>query len=312
MDNQNKIAELIGKERYTFDDLVDVVVVLRSEQGCPWDREQDHKSIRNDFIEETYEVIEAIDTEDPVLLREELGDVLLQVVFHARIEEQEGRFDIADVANDICVKLIHRHPHVFGEVQVKDSAQVLQNWDAIKSEEKQRISVTDKLRAIPPMYPALLRAQKVGKKASCFDFANAEQARDKVLEEVAEVMEVTDNHEEAEKEIGDLLLAVTSLARMLHVNAEEALFHATNRFIDRFEAIEKAVEARGIVYLLVIAICDDIFDLLSQELFAAAVLMTAVFHAVNDVCCQIIFNRQDGYFTENISLDFDTAGFKWY
>jgi tetrapyrrole methylase family protein/MazG family protein len=130
-------------------------------------------------------------------------------------------------------------------VQVKDSAQVLQNWDAIKSEEKQRISVTDKLRAIPPMYPALLRAQKVGKKASCFDFANAEQARDKVLEEVAEVMEVTDNHEEAEKEIGDLLLAVTSLARMLHVNAEEALFHATNRFIDRFEAIEKAVEARG-------------------------------------------------------------------
>ena len=245
MDIHNKIAELIGKERYTFDDLVDVVVVLRSEQGCPWDREQDHKSIRNDFIEETYEVIEAIDTEDPVLLREELGDVLLQVVFHARIEEQEGRFDIADVANDICVKLIHRHPHVFGEVQVKDSAQVLQNWDAIKSEEKQRISVTDKLRAIPPMYPALLRAQKVGKKASCFDFANAEQARDKVLEEVAEVMEVTDNHEEAEKEIGDLLLAVTSLARMLHVNAEEALFHATNRFIDRFEAIEKAVEARG-------------------------------------------------------------------
>ena len=246
MDVQNKITALLAKDRYTFDDLVDVVVVLRSEQGCPWDREQDHKSIRNDFIEETYEVIEAIDTEDPVLLREELGDVLLQVVFHARIEDQEGRFDITDVANDICVKLIHRHPHVFGEVQVKDSAQVLQNWDAIKSEEKQRISVTDKLRAIPPMYPALLRAQKVGKKASCFDFANAEEARDKVLEEVAEVMEVTNDPIEAEKEIGDLLLAVTSLARMLHVNAEEALFHATNRFIDRFEAIEKAVEERGL------------------------------------------------------------------
>lgn len=246
MDIQSKITSLLKKERYTFDDLVDVVVVLRSEQGCPWDREQDHKSIRNDFIEETYEVIEAIDTEDPVLLREELGDVLLQVVFHARIEEQEGRFDIADVANDICVKLIHRHPHVFGEVQVKDSAQVLQNWDAIKSEEKQRVSVTDKLRAIPPMYPALLRAQKVGKKASCFDFADAEQAKDKVLEEIAEVMAVTDDQIEAEKEIGDLLLAVTSLARMLHVNAEEALFHATNRFIDRFEAIEKAVEQQGI------------------------------------------------------------------
>ena len=192
------------------------------------------------------DVADAAQHDDPENMCEELGDVLMQVVFHARIEEQEGRFDIGDVANDICVKLIHRHPHVFGEVQVEDSAQVLQNWDAIKSEEKQRVSVTDKLRAIPPMYPALLRAQKVGKKASCFDFANAEEARDKVLEEVAEVMEVTDNHEEAEKEIGDLLLAVTSLARMLHVNAEEALFHATNRFIDRFEAIEKAVEARGV------------------------------------------------------------------
>ncbi len=246
MDVQNMIAELLSKDTYTFDDLVNVVIVLRSEQGCPWDREQDHKSIRNDFIEETYEVIEAIDTEDPVLLREELGDVLLQVVFHARIEEQEGRFNIGDVANDICAKLIHRHPHVFGDVYAKDSAQVLKNWDAIKNEEKQRISLTDKLRAIPPMYPALLRAQKVGKKASCFDFANAEEARDKVLEEVAEVMEVTCDPVEAEKEIGDLLLAVTSLARMLHVNAEEALFHATNRFIDRFEAIEKAVEQRGL------------------------------------------------------------------
>ena len=246
MDVQNKISELLKKHRYSFDDLVDVVYVLRSEQGCPWDKEQDHKSIRNDFIEETYEVIEAIDTEDPVLLREELGDVLLQVVFHARIEEQEGRFDISDVANDICAKLIHRHPHVFGDVYAENSAQVLQNWDMIKNEEKQRVSYTDKLRAIPPMYPALLRAQKVGKKASCFDFANAEEVRDKVLEEVAEVMEVTADPVEAEKEIGDLLLAVTSLARMLHVNAEQALYHATNRFIDRFEAIEKAVEAQGL------------------------------------------------------------------
>ena len=246
MQIQEMIQNLLSKDTYTFDDLVDVVVVLRSEQGCPWDKEQTHKSIRNDFIEETYEVIEAIDTEDPALLREELGDVLLQVVFHARIEEQEGRFDINDVANDICVKLIHRHPHVFGDVYVDTSEQVLNNWDAIKSEEKQRVTVTDKLRAIPPMYPALLRAQKVGKKASCFDFADADDARNKVLEEVREVMEVIDDPEEAEKEIGDLLLAVTSLARMLHVNAEQALYHATNRFIDRFEAIETVIESRGL------------------------------------------------------------------
>lgn len=245
MDIQQMINDLLKKETYGFDDLVNVVVILRSEQGCPWDKEQTHQSIRNDFIEETYEVIEAIDTEDPVLLREELGDVLLQVVFHARIEEQEGRFDINDVANDICVKLIHRHPHVFADVEADNSEQVLKNWESIKSVEKQRVSVTDKLRAIPPMYPALLRAQKVGKKASCFDFANAEQARDKVLEEVVEVMEVTQDPVEAEKEIGDLLLAATSLARMIGVNAEEALFHATNRFIDRFEAIENYVIEQG-------------------------------------------------------------------
>ena len=246
MNSMELIDVLLNKQTYTFDDLVSVVVVLRSENGCPWDREQDHKSIRNDFIEETYEVIEAIDTSDPVLLREELGDVLLQVVFHARIEEEEGRFTIDDVANDICKKLIHRHPHVFGDVLADNSAQVLQNWEAIKSDEKQRVTVTDKLKAIPPMYPALLRAQKVGKKAACFDFADAEEAKNKVLEDVREVMEVTDDPVEAEKEIGDLLLAVTSLARKLGVNAEQALFHATNRFIDRFESIEQAVSARGL------------------------------------------------------------------
>ena len=157
-----KVAALVSKETpYTYEDLITVVELLRSEGGCPWDMEQTHKSIRNDFIEETYEVIEAIDTEDPALLREELGDVLLQVVFHARIEEEQDVFGMPEVANDICAKLIHRHPHVFGTVEVENSAEVLRNWEAIKGEEKQRITMTDKLRAIPPMYPALMRAQKV-------------------------------------------------------------------------------------------------------------------------------------------------------
>ena len=119
---------------YTFEDLVTVVELLRSEGGCPWDMEQTHKSIRNDFIEETYEVIEAIDTEDPVLLREELGDVLLQVVFHARIEQEKDVFGMEEVSNDICAKLIHRHPHVFGTVEVENSAEVLKNWEAIKGD----------------------------------------------------------------------------------------------------------------------------------------------------------------------------------
>lgn len=236
-----------GNEKYVFDDLVMVMEMLRSEGGCPWDMEQTHKSIRNDFIEETYEVIEAIDTEDPVLLREELGDVLLNVVFHARIEDEAGTFDVYDVINDICSKMIHRHPHVFADVSVENSIEVLVNWDKIKGEEKQRVTVTDKLRAIPPMYPALLRAQKVGKKAVCFDFGTVDEVYCKLNEEINEIKDAValGNNAQVEEELGDLLLTVTSLARKLGVNSEEALFHATNKFIDRFERLENAVISDG-------------------------------------------------------------------
>ena len=243
-----KVAALVSKEApYTYEDLITVVELLRSEGGCPWDMEQTHKSIRNDFIEETYEVIEAIDTEDPALLREELGDVLLQVVFHARIEEEQDVFGMPEVANDICAKLIHRHPHVFGTVEVENSAEVLRNWEAIKGEEKQRITMTDKLRAIPPMYPALMRAQKVGKKAACFDFETTQAVYDKLDEEIAEVKAAaaSGDADAVAEELGDLLLTVTSLARKLGVKSEEALFHATNKFIDRFEIVENAVLAAG-------------------------------------------------------------------
>lgn len=248
---EEKLTYLIEKrgseEKYTFDDLVLVMELLRSEGGCPWDIEQTHKSIRNDFIEEAYEVIEAIDTDDPTLLREELGDVLLNVVFHARIEDEKGIFDALDVTNDICVKMIHRHPHVFADVKVKDSENVLANWEKIKGEEKQRITFTDKLRAIPPMYPALLRAQKVGKKASCFDFADAESVYAKLYEEIDELRaaEQSGVKEDISEELGDLLLTVTSLARKLGVNSEEALFNATNKFIGRFERLENAVAKEG-------------------------------------------------------------------
>ena len=146
---ENKIKELLGKDTYVFDDLVDIVKILRSENGCPWDKEQTHNTIRGDLIEETYEVIEAIDIEAPFLLREELGDVLLQAVFHTDIESDANRFNIDDVADGICKMMILRHPHVFGDVNAKTSAEVLKNWDKIKSEEKQRVTVTDKLNAIP-------------------------------------------------------------------------------------------------------------------------------------------------------------------
>jgi len=244
---KQKIECLLGKEKYSYEDLLLIVQLLRGEGGCPWDMEQDHKSLRRGFIEETYEVIEAIDTDNKKLLREELGDVLLQVVFHADIEREAGTFDMDDVSNDICAKLIHRHPHVFGEVSVKDSAEVLENWDKIKGEEKHRVTLTDKLRSIPPMLPALMRAQKVGKKASFFDFETTDLVFDKLYEEIEELREAarSKSPEDVKEELGDLLLTVTSLARKLDVDSEEALSSATNKFIDRFQKVESAVLKEG-------------------------------------------------------------------
>ena len=247
MTTDEKIRYLLEKKSYGFDDLVLLVEVLRSDKGCPWDREQDHKSIRKDLIEETYEVVEAIDTENPTLLREELGDVLLQVVFHAQIEREVERFTMDDVANDICVKLIHRHPHVFGEVSADTSDKVLSNWEKIKSEEKHRNTITDKLKAIPPMLPALMRAEKVGKKAKCFDFADEDEVVEKIHEEMAElrVASVAGDADACEEEVGDLLLDITSLCRKLSIDPEVALNRATDKFIRRFELLENAVTAEG-------------------------------------------------------------------
>ena len=222
---------------------------LRDPQtGCPWDREQTLESLKPCVLEETYELLAAMDRpEDKANHIEELGDVLLQVTFHSQIEREEGRFDIHDVANDICVKLIHRHPHVFGEVVVKDTDNVLSNWEKIKSEEKSRVTVTDKLRAIPPMLPALMRAEKVGKKAKCFDFADADEVMDKVCEELAELSDAVNdgNYDSMEEEMGDLLLTVTSLCRKLKIDPELALSKATDKFIDRFDLVERAVIDSG-------------------------------------------------------------------
>ena len=248
MNREEKIKSLCGKERYDFADLLTVMELLRAPGGCPWDMEQDHKSIRDDLIEETYEVIEAIDTENPTLLCEELGDVMLQVVFHSRIEEELGVFNMDDVITGLCTKLIHRHPHVFGDISVSGSDQVLSNWEKIKSDEKERKTVTDKLRAVPPQLPALMRATKVGKKAKCFDFANADEVLVKLDEEKAELLEAIElgENEKIEEEMGDYLLTVTSLCRKLGVNPERALNLATDKFIDRFEGVEKAVIEKGL------------------------------------------------------------------
>ena len=240
-----RVAELLQKkEKYTFADLCTIMEILRGEGGCPWDREQTHASIRNNFIEETYEVIEAIDTEDPKLLREELGDVLLQVVFHARMEEEIGRFDIVDVANDICAKLIHRHPHIFSDVKADNTDQVLANWEAIKADEKARVTVSDKLNAIPSILPALMRAEKVGKKSgldSADYAANPEEA-------IATLMMLTTQMAEADDAqrgqlYGEMLFAAVTLGRKLGLEAETALTAETDRRIADYMQMEQELGA---------------------------------------------------------------------
>lgn len=181
------------------------------------------------------------------MLCEELGDVLLQIVMHAEMEREAGRFTFDDVADGICKKLIHRHPHVFGAVHVENADEVLSNWEAIKSEEKARRTVTDKLRAVPRQYPALMRAQKVGKKASMMDFPDAASVADKLREELGEVETALAAGERAqvEEEVGDLLLTAASFSRKLGVEAEEALAHATDKFIGRFAAVEALAAEKG-------------------------------------------------------------------
>ena len=240
------VKELLDRKGgYTFYDLVEIMKILRGEGGCPWDREQTHMSIRKNLIEETYEVVEAIDNDDPVLMCEELGDLILEAVFHAQMSAEEGRFDINDVCNGICEKLIVRHPHIFSDVVADASDEVLKNWDAIKQQTKHQKTVTEKLNAIPPSLQALMRACKAGEKAAKvgFDFPTPGDAMKKVYEEAREVE--TADSDAVSEEIGDLLFAAVNVARKHGVDPEEALYRATDKFIGRFSAVEKAVSDSG-------------------------------------------------------------------
>lgn len=243
------MVEYQQKDKYNINDLLDIVKLLRSEGGCPWDREQTHESIRSDFIEETCEAVEAIDLKDTALLREELGDVLLQVVFHCRIEEETGSFVFDDVCDEICKKLILRHPHVFGEVKADTTADVLKNWDAIKMDEKGQETYTDTLEQVAKSLPSLMRAQKVGKRAmrAGMDFRNAADAMACIDNEKAELEKAVaeGNAENIEEEMGDLLFSCVNAARHLGVNAELALKASTDKFIRRFAVTEYLTKAEG-------------------------------------------------------------------
>lgn len=232
-----------------FESLVEVIATLRGENGCPWDREQTHKSLKSTLIEETYETVEAIDSGDPSKLKEELGDLLLNVMLQAQIAVENKDFSIYDVIQTLTEKLIRRHPHVFGNVEVDNADDVVKNWEAIKSQEagyEDRKSVLD---GIPNALPALLRAQKIQKRVARvgFDWDNIADVIDKVDEELGEVKEsLKDSDVDAiENEIGDLLFSIVNLCRFLDLQAEETLRRTNRKFINRFKRMETVLEKQG-------------------------------------------------------------------
>jgi len=234
--------------RPTFEDLVRVMATLRGPGGCPWDREQTHTSLRAYLLEEAYEVLEAIDAGDPQRLREELGDLLLQVVFHAQIASERGAFTIWDVVAGIHDKLVRRHPHVFGGLQgIQTAQQVKERWDALKRAE--RPDAGSALDGVPPSLPALARAQKLYQRASQagFEWPNARSALDKVHEELAELDAAVNMRDAAaiHEEVGDVLLTVAKVSVFVGVDAEQALRDACGKFIRRFQSLERLAAERG-------------------------------------------------------------------
>lgn len=238
------------KDSYNVYDLVRIMGILRGEGGCPWDAEQNHESIKKDFIEETYEVIEAINKKDKDLLCEELGDVMLQVVFHAQIEKEVGNFDFDTVSDGICKKLIERHPHVFGDVSVNSVDDVLSNWDTIKRKSKGQKDQAQAMLKIPKELPALMRAQKIQEKArkAGFDWDNIDGAVEKLHEEIKEVEEALNekNPDHIKEELGDLIFAAVNVSRFADIDAEEALTVSNDKFINRFTVVQTLAKEKGI------------------------------------------------------------------
>ena len=237
------------RQGYDIDDLLEIMRVLRGDKGCPWDREQDRQSLKPYLLEEAYEVLDAIEKEDVGLLKEELGDLLLQVVFHAQIADEEGEFDFSEVVEGICEKLIRRHPHVFGGQRARDSDGALDRWEASKRKEKGVRGYTTALMNIPRTLPSLMRSYKVQQKAALagFDWDRIEDVMAKVKEELSELEEVYKNGEMSriKEELGDLLFAVVNLARFENIRPELALRETVEKFIQRFAFIEKEALKMG-------------------------------------------------------------------
>ena len=247
------LAETAKDKKEAIERLAEIIGILRKE--CPWDKVQTHESLRPGMLEEAYEVVDAINNHDLENLREELGDVLLQVVFHAHIEEENQNFDLTDVINEECEKMIRRHPHVFLEESENNHAKsidkVLEKWENIKVQEKGTSDVTSRMEKVPKALPALVRAAKIQKKAaeSGFDWDDISGAFEKVQEEYREVSECYAENpsglDALKEEIGDLLFSVVNIARFLDIDPEAALDYTNNKFIRRFSYVEKAALACG-------------------------------------------------------------------
>jgi len=255
-----------------FARLVDIMARLRAPGGCPWDRAQSREDLKPYLVEETYEVLDAIEHGDPSMLREELGDLLLQVVFHAQIASEEGTFSVEDVCRAINEKLVRRHPHVFGDVKADTPDQVLQNWEAIKSEEKAEKTggeAASVLSGVPKVLPALLKAYRLQQKAARvgFDWEERRQVEDKVREEWAELNEAVaeGDKDHVREELGDFLFALVNLSRFLDVDPEDALQLANAKFMRRFQGIETEARSRGRdIHGMTLAEMDELWDLMKR------------------------------------------------
>lgn len=238
------------KDNYDINDFLRLVTVLRSPGGCPWDRKQTHESIKKNFIEETYEAVEAINKADAEGLKEELGDVLLQVAMHSEMESEKGSFDFNDVVNDICKKLVVRHPHVFGDAAAQSSDEALQNWDQVKLKTKGMKKQGEAMIKVPREFPALMRAQKVQEKAAKagFDWDDINGAVDKLHEEIDELETAlaAGVGKDIEEEFGDVLFSCVNVSRFIGADSEEALTASTDKFIKRYLLVEKLAADEGL------------------------------------------------------------------
>lgn len=241
------MINFVRKPQYGYEDLLEIIRLLRSEDGCPWDKAQTHQSIRRGLLEEAYEAAEAIDNDDPVLLKEELGDVLMQVVFHADIEADAGRFTIDDVCDGVVKKLLFRHPHVFGSECEDSPESVPVSWDKLKRQEKGQKTVADSMDSVARSLPGLWRAEKLQSKAASagFEWPAVQGALDKLEEEVGELRRAVEEGGDVPEELGDVLFAAVKVGRFCACDPEDAVNGTCEKFIRRFRAVENGAAAQG-------------------------------------------------------------------